>query len=199
VATAPGADSAEPDAHVTDAMPDQAKDEDEPVIDLWDTVGPQAAATVEVDEEFIDLESRAQTVLTDATDAFDYSSPAEAAAKADPDADPTTPEDDNIVETPVMPAAWTDLTEAPVEESPTARESMPGAMFGPMTPTEVPDAADPVPLTQQQVEDALQRVIEKIYGEKIEHLLIRTIEKTIQREIEKIKNALLEDSDGMVG
>ncbi len=62
-----------------------------------------------------------------------------------------------------------------------------------------PPAAEPVPLTEAQVELALERVIEKIYAEKIEQLMIQAIEKTVNREIEKIKNALMEDNDGMVG
>jgi citrate lyase gamma subunit len=54
-------------------------------------------------------------------------------------------------------------------------------------------------LTEAQIEAALERTIEKIYGEKIEQLMIRTIEKTVTREIARIKNALLEDEDDKIG
>ncbi len=70
--------------------------------------------------------------------------------------------------------------------------------FAPVTPPP-PPADESVALTDAQVEAALERVVEKIYGEKIEQMMIQTIEKTVKREIEKIKNALLEDTDGMVG
>lgn len=109
--------------------------EEEPIIDLLDAMAPEpkgAAAAGDADEEFTDLESRAQAILNDASVSSQYEAP------------------------------------------------------------------EPPPLTEQQIEDALERVIKKIYGEKIEHLLIQTIDKTIRREIEKIKNALLEDGDGMI-
>ena len=54
-------------------------------------------------------------------------------------------------------------------------------------------------LTEQQLEAALIQAVERIYGEKIEQLLLQTIEKTVRQEIAKIKNALLEDGDEMIG
>jgi hypothetical protein len=200
VVTSPEAGAAGPEAHGPAAMPEapaDTADGDEPIIDLWETVEPQTAA-VDANEEFTDLESRAQAVLTDATDAFDDTTTEEAAATAGPEDDVLVLEDERISETPIIPPSRTEQAETRVEEPPPAEESRDSAMFVSMAATEPPAAIEPVPLTEQQVEDALQRVIEKIYGEKIEHLLIRTIEKTVKREIEKIKNALLEDGDGMV-
>jgi hypothetical protein len=40
----------------------------------------------------------------------------------------------------------------------------------------------------------LERVIKKVFYEKIDRLLAGAIEKTVTREIEKLKKALLEDS-----
>ena len=52
-------------------------------------------------------------------------------------------------------------------------------------------------ITDEKFEAALERVIKKVYHEKIDRLLLEAIEKTVTREIEKLKKALLEDaSDG---
>ena len=49
-------------------------------------------------------------------------------------------------------------------------------------------------VTGEQVEAALDRVIKKMFYEKIDRLLVDTIEKTVTREIEKLKKALLDES-----
>ena len=51
-----------------------------------------------------------------------------------------------------------------------------------------------VSLTPQQLEAALERVIEKMFSEKIEKILSEVIEKTVTREIEKLKNILTDDT-----
>ncbi len=53
---------------------------------------------------------------------------------------------------------------------------------------------DPGKLSNEQVETALERVIKKMFYEKIDRLLVDTIEKTVTREIEKLKKALLDDA-----
>lgn len=53
-------------------------------------------------------------------------------------------------------------------------------------------AADKV--SDEQVEAALERVIKKVFHEKIDRLLVDTIEKTVTKEIERLKKALLDDS-----
>lgn len=55
-------------------------------------------------------------------------------------------------------------------------------------------AVETITVTEQQLEDALTRVIENVYGEKIEQLLIQTVEKAIKQEIEEIRRALLDDN-----
>ena len=50
---------------------DETMQEDEPIIDLLDAEEPQTAEagkTVDTDDEFSDLESRAEAVLTDAAE-----------------------------------------------------------------------------------------------------------------------------------
>lgn len=49
-------------------------------------------------------------------------------------------------------------------------------------------------VTSEQVEAALERVVKKMFYEKIDRLLVDTIEKTVTREIEKLKKALLDDA-----
>lgn len=194
-------DVATADTPEEDALTVPSTDEAGDVIDLWDTVEPEPA--VAEHNEFGDLESRAEAMLADTTDSeaepgvepFDLDAPEEAAQTAAPDRDFTVLEDD---------AAITDEGEAPAifGDEPQAATDIPEALAAvplvPIAPPE-PPVAEPVPLTEAQMEGALERVIEKIYGEKIEQLMIQTIEKTVKREIEKIKGALLENSDGVSG
>ena len=49
-------------------------------------------------------------------------------------------------------------------------------------------------ITDEKIEAALERVIKKVFYEKIDGLLAEAIEKTVTREIERLKKALLEDS-----
>jgi len=51
-------------------------------------------------------------------------------------------------------------------------------------------------LTSDQIEAAIERVIMKILPEKIDSILSAAIEKTLTREIDKIKGFLLEDASG---
>jgi len=53
---------------------------------------------------------------------------------------------------------------------------------------------EPDSITDEKIEAALERVIKKVFYEKIDRLLVDAIEKTVTREIEKLKKALLEDS-----
>jgi hypothetical protein len=46
--------------------------------------------------------------------------------------------------------------------------------------------------TDEQVEQALRRVVRELYAEKIERLLFEVVEETVTREIEKIKRLLLD-------
>ena len=190
VATTLETDSQLPDHATTSEETAGIMEEDEPIIDLLDAVEPppeEAETAVDADDEFSDLETRAQAILTDATSAFDYETPEEAAETAGPDSDFMVFEDEGTI---------TDESETPaiVDNEPKIPEPVAdGMFFVPASPSE------PLHLTDAQVEAALERAIEKIYGEKIEQLMIRAIEKTVTKEIARIKNALLEDDDDTVG
>ncbi|GAB6906718.1 conserved hypothetical protein [Desulfosarcina cetonica] len=89
-----------------------------------------------------------------------------------------------------------DLTEAvaPEAELPAADLAIPleAAETG-TAPIPVEEAGAAPPISEAQVEAALERVIKKIYGEKIERLLVETIQRTIGQEIEKIKADIIGD------
>jgi len=51
-------------------------------------------------------------------------------------------------------------------------------------------------ITDEKIEAALERVIKKVFYEKIDRILAGAIEKSVTREIEKLKKALLEDPPG---
>ena len=48
-------------------------------------------------------------------------------------------------------------------------------------------------LTPEKIDRALERTIEKLYGQRIESLLVEVVEKKVSAEIEKIKKSLLDD------
>ncbi|HSO19290.1 MAG TPA: hypothetical protein VLT88_07535 [Desulfosarcina sp.] len=188
-------DTVRPEAAASDAAADAgptpvARDDDD-IIDLTAPVTTEPVddeAAVGPFAEFSDLESRAETMLRDTTYRFDYDPEIEAAETAGPDADfgllATEPslEPDEATHEPV------DLDQPDGEPA-----------FIPVPPSEAPSTGEGIVLTEQQLQAALTTAIENIYGDRIEQLLLRTIEKTVRREIAKIKNALLEDEDDMIG
>ncbi|MBR9986657.1 MAG: hypothetical protein KFF68_12170, partial [Desulfosarcina sp.] len=197
VTSAPQTIAVEPIAESAPALREDDVDEEtagtmeqgEPTVDVLDAEEPltaQAETIVAADDEFANLESRAEAILTDAADADTFLAPEEAAETAGPDSDFMAFEEDEAIrvenEAPAM-------IENEPEASPAIPESLAAPLHVPASPSE------PVPLTEAQVEAALERTILKIYGEKIEQLMIRTIEKTVTREIARIKNALLDDED----
>jgi hypothetical protein len=56
---------------------------------------------------------------------------------------------------------------------------------------ELPEAKD---ISDEQVEAALERVIRKMFYEKIDHILADVIDKTVSREIETLKGTMLGDA-----
>ena len=56
---------------------------------------------------------------------------------------------------------------------------------------ELPEAKD---ISDDQVEAALERVIRKMFYEKIDHILVDVIDKTVSREIETLKGTMLGDA-----
>lgn len=56
------------------------------------------------------------------------------------------------------------------------------------------DLLDAEKVSDEQVEAALERVIKKMFYDKIDHILVEVIEKSVTREIERIKGVLLEDA-----
>lgn len=51
-------------------------------------------------------------------------------------------------------------------------------------------------VSDEQIEAALERVIKKMFYEKIDGILVEVIEKSVKREIERLKNILLEEESG---
>ncbi len=54
-----------------------------------------------------------------------------------------------------------------------------------------PSGAMRVTITPEQIDEALERVIRKMYGEKIEEILIDVIDQTVSSEIIRLKDVLL--------
>ena len=57
----------------------------------------------------------------------------------------------------------------------------------------LPEGAD---ISGAQLDAALERVIRKMFYDKIDRVLVEVIEKTVTKEIERLKNILLEEASG---
>lgn len=55
---------------------------------------------------------------------------------------------------------------------------------------------DPESISSEMIEEALEKVVSKMYSEKIESVLVDVIEKKVSSEIERLKILLLEDTTG---
>jgi len=58
------------------------------------------------------------------------------------------------------------------------------------------DVLESEKVSDAQMEAALERVIKKMFYEKIDGILVEVIEKTVTREIERLKSILLQDAAG---
>jgi pilus assembly protein FimV len=61
-----------------------------------------------------------------------------------------------------------------------------------------PEGADidaPLPVSPDQIDAILERVIKEKFGGKIENVIYEVIQKTVSKEIDRLKGALLSDSD----
>jgi len=58
------------------------------------------------------------------------------------------------------------------------------------------DLLDTEKVSDAQMEAALERVIKKMFYEKIDGILVEVIEKTVTRELERLKSILLEEAAG---
>ena len=54
-------------------------------------------------------------------------------------------------------------------------------------------ATDLGTISSRQIEDAVERLIQNNYSEKIESIIVNVIEKAVSKEIQKLKDALLDD------
>lgn len=66
------------------------------------------------------------------------------------------------------------------------------AEFRPEASQLAAEIADLGTISSRQIEDALERLINQNYSEKIESIILQVIEKTVSKEIEKLKELLLE-------
>jgi len=81
-------------------------------------------------------------------------------------------------------------SDSPISQLPEENEPMPEAAPAQSAPA----TADAI--SSDQIEAAIERIIMKILPEKIDSILSAAVEKTLAREIDKIKGLLLEDSSG---
>ena len=54
--------------------------------------------------------------------------------------------------------------------------------------------SEPISVSTEQLEETLERVIERMLSEKIERIIEEAIERSVTKELERLKGILLEDS-----
>ena len=57
-------------------------------------------------------------------------------------------------------------------------------------------AAEGIDISSEQLDAALERVIKNMFYDKIDNLLVEVIEKTVSKEIERLKRLLTEEVSG---
>ena len=207
-----------PNSGIEDSK-DEEEEEEEEIIDLLDTVALETRAA-EVDDTVghVPPEETLETDMPDSEKEPNISTTEKSAPMAEENQETRLPDenadDDEIIDLAEMGTAIEpnisdnaeedseedeviDLVDSVVPETPIVEDIPDDTLeegLSPTAPSE-PSTDTTVPLTEQELEAALERTIRKIYAEKIEHLMIQTIEKTVQREIEKIKQALMENDD----
>ncbi|MEJ2656670.1 MAG: hypothetical protein P8012_05680 [Desulfobacterales bacterium] len=166
---------------------DESKD-DEEIIDLLDAA-EEISVTAE-DDEIIDL---TDTVSGTSLEIEDVGEPIPDAADDLQEFDDVSEIDSDLIEETidvadeldsetisddVLKADFTDSLGIELDSEENAEENL----------------FDPDKVSGEQIEAALERVITKMFYEKIDRLLVDAIEKTVTREIEKLKKALLDDA-----
>jgi hypothetical protein len=146
------------------------------------------------DEEIIDLTQIMENDEED--DIIDLNNVLEAQGTPEEDEIPlleVVPEDDSHQQSEKTEDDVIDLKELTTGDEPDA--SAPGDVLPDSTrqKANTEDLSETLTPSEKQLENALVRAIEKVYGDKIEQLLIQTIEKTIKQEIDEIKQALLDE------
>lgn len=62
------------------------------------------------------------------------------------------------------------------------------------TPEEQTDVSGALDVSPEQLDAALERVIQKMFYDRIDRILVNVIEKRVKREIERIKGMLLDEA-----
>ena len=73
--------------------------------------------------------------------------------------------------------------EEPITEEAPSEEMMP------------PHAVGAFDVDHDKIEESIERIIQQNYGERIETIVVKVIEKAVSKEIDKLKNILMEDND----
>ena len=157
-------------------------DEEDTIIDLDDVL----KADDDDNEEIIDLLD-SMTPVEDETESGDSDDILNLTDMVEP-----VGSDDEILpdlDEPFPAEADSELT-APVQDDADVADSI-GLEIGDDDGLDAP--VDQIPVSGDQMEAALERVIEKMFGEKIESMIYDVVEKAVSREIRRIKNAIMED------
>jgi hypothetical protein len=175
---------------LTDEIIDTSQN-DEEIIDLMDTVA-EISIEPDEDEEIIELIPESGDTPTEIKEI------GESIFTTD---DPS-PESDDI------PGLESDLFEEPIDfdekldkevsMDPSLKDDFADSLGIELeTGEDIPEGSlEAGRISDEQIEAALERVIKKMFYKKIDGILVEVIEKTVKKEIERLKNILLEEESG---
>jgi len=175
---------------LTDEIIDTSQN-DEEIIDLMDTV-EEISIEPDEDDEIIEL----------------IAEPGDTPQEIEEIGESIFPSNDPLTESDDIPDLDSDLFEETIDVDeeldpevpvdPLLKDDFAGSLGIELeTGEDIPEGsleADRV--SDEQIDAALERVIKKIFYEKIDGILVGVIEETVKREIKRLRNILLEEESG---
>jgi hypothetical protein len=180
---------------------DIAEDNFDQTEDAWDRPSEEREI-----HEFVDLAGQAAAELSDADNAL--AALEEPGDSLDEDDDITTamgmeintePEGSTLLdlyqnwESALEDEDVQPLDEPVTEEQADAKAFTAQSASPDLTPVTGPDQT-PLAATAEQIEAVVEKVLTRLLADKIEARVIETIEKAVSKEIERLREALIEDS-----
>jgi hypothetical protein len=171
---------------INDSLNDEIRIDDDLEDELTNSLGVEAGSEMSMSEETLEEED------------LDFNiEPEEISNKIDQvDTiffDETTAPTDLVDEPPADAVLFEDIVSDSVDPHP----EMENADEPPTdvdTPEELPHEIGVANLAPEQIEESIERVIQQNFSEKIESMVAEVIEKAVSKEIDRLKNILLDDN-----
>ncbi|MCU0538803.1 MAG: hypothetical protein MUF46_02805 [Desulfobacterales bacterium] len=172
---------------------------------LGETAAAAADAGSEEDEtlELLDIEEDApedELIVFDAPETAPEAEeePLELFTEETPDAPESAPAEPIAAADAALPVEPVEIPPAAVAAAVVAAAAAPEKTTLPPAPAAAPETMPPLlePLSPQQIEAAVEKVVTRLYSSRIEAIILQAIQKAVTLEIERLKNELLDHETG---